>query len=161
MGVECPVQQHLSRRTVVGRSLTRSPANPGFYSLSSCSSLLSSSSRPSETQTSLSKRSQSGVAEADLNPPTNRCCPRQSGLSHQQAAGWTKELSVNSDYARAQPIPARLIICDQPHVCFFPFRALAICSEAAANHRPLFGPPAAIWHVHPHCAVSASNCRAA
>lgn len=125
-----------------------------------CSSVLSGPSRPSETKTSFSKRPQSAVATANLNPPTNRCCPRLSGLSHQQAAGRTKELSVNSNYARARPIPARLLIRDQRHVCFVPFRAFAVCGEAAANHRPLLLGTATL-HVRPRCAVGASCCRVA
>lgn len=125
------------------------------------SSLLSSSSRPSETQTSLSKRSPSGVAKANLNPPADRCCSRRPRLSHQQAAGRTEELPVDSNYARAWPITARLIICDQPHVCFLPSRAAAFCSEAAADHRPFLWPPAANWHVRPRRAVGAPRGRVA
>lgn len=102
---------------------------------SSCRSLLSRPSRPSETQTSLSA---SGVPKAILNPPANRSRSHRSGLSRQQAVGGTEE----------HPVAARLATRDQPHASYFSFRAVTVRSEAAANHRPLLGPPAAARHLH-------------
>lgn len=122
----------------------------------SCSSLLSSSGRPSETKTSFSKRSPSGGTTTNFDPPTDRCCPRQPRVSCQQAAGRTEELSVNPDGLGVRPVPAQLVTCCQPLVSFLPFRVLAFCRQATPNHRPHFGPPAAC-PLHPLCAVSSSD----